>query len=140
MKGNPMRLGLTCIALAILAGSPALAEGGRYDLVPEQDLRQTTSSNRVASAYVIDKKANQFWICTVRYHYLDLTANNGDCVRLPTDIDRPSLGEAYDVRPVTGSAGLGSDLPVFWFIEPTSGEVQFCAIRHAGLCVQMKLP
>jgi hypothetical protein len=94
----------------------------------------------VASAYVIDKKANQFWICTVRYHYLDLTANNGDCVRLPTDIGRPSLSEAYDVRPVTGSAGLGSDLPVFWFIEPTSGEVQFCAIRHAGLCVQMKLP
>jgi hypothetical protein len=94
----------------------------------------------VASAYVIDKKANQFWICTVRYHYLDLTANNGDCVSLPTDIGRPSLSEAYDVRPVTGSAGLGSDLPVFWFIEPTSGEVQFCAIRHAGLCVQMKLP
>ena len=94
----------------------------------------------MASAYVIDKKANQFWICTVRYHYLDLTANNGDCVRLPTDIGRPSLGEAYDVRPVTGSAGLGSDLPVFWFIEPTSGEDQFCAIRHAELCVQMKLP
>jgi hypothetical protein len=31
-------------------------------------------------------------------------------------------------------------LPVFWFIEPTSGEVQFCAIRHAELCVRMNLP
>ena len=133
------RLGRICITIAIVAGSPAFAQAGRYELVPEPDVRQT-STNRVASAYVIDKKANQFWICTVRYHYLDLTANNGDCVRLLTDIGRPSLSEAYDVRPVTGSAGLGSDLPVFWFIEPTSGEVQFCAIRHAGLCVQMKLP
>ena len=127
------------VPLAILTASPVLARAGRYELIPEPDVRQS-STNRLASAYVIDKKANQFWICTVRYHYLDLTANNGDCVRLPTDIGRPSLSEAYDVRPVTGSAGLGSDLPVFWFIEPTSGEDQFCAIRHAELCVQMKLP
>jgi hypothetical protein len=140
MKGNPMRLGLTCIALAILAGSPALAEGGRYDLVPEQDLRQTTSSNRVASAYVIDKKANQFWICTARYNFQDLTANNGDCVKLPADIDRPSVTETYEIRPVSGSASISAVLPVFWFIEPTSGEVQFCAVRHAGLCVRMNLP
>src|ERR1700722_15040313 len=140
MKGNPMRLGLTCIALAILAGSPALAEGGRYDLVPEQDLRQTTSSNRVASAYVIDKKASQFWICTVRYNFQDLTGNNGDCVRLSADIGRPSLTETSDVRAVTGTTAISAFLPVFWFIEPSSGEVQFCAVRHAGLCVRMNLP
>ena len=52
-----MRLGTMCIALAILAGSPVLAHAGRYELVPEPDVRQS-STNRVASAYVIDKKAN----------------------------------------------------------------------------------
>jgi hypothetical protein len=134
-----MRLGTACIALAIVAGSPAFAQGGRYELVPEPDVRQT-STNRVTSAYVIDKKANQFWICTARYNFQDLTANNGDCVKLPSDIGRPSLTEAYDMRAVTGSAAVSVFLPVFWFIEPTSGEVQFCAVRHAGLCVQMNLP
>jgi hypothetical protein len=134
-----MRLGTACIALAIVAGSPAFAQGGRYELVPEPDVRQT-STNRVASAYVIDKKVNQFWICTARYNFQDLTANNGDCVKLPSDIGRPSLTEAYDMRAVTGSAAISVFLPVFWFIEPTSGEVQFCAVRHAGLCVQMNLP
>jgi hypothetical protein len=44
------------------------------------------------------------------------------------------------MRAVTGSAAISVVLPVFWFIEPTSGEVQFCAVRHAGLCVQMNLP
>ena len=134
-----MRLGTACIALAIVAGSPAFAQGGRYELFPEPDVRQT-STNRVTSAYVIDKKANQFWICTARYNFQDLTANNGDCVKLPSDIGRPSLTEAYDMRAVTGSAAISVFLPVFWFIEPTSGEVQFCAVRHAGLCVQMNLP
>ncbi len=134
-----MRLGTACIALAIVAGSPAFAQGGRYELVPEPDVRQT-STNRVTSAYVIDKKAKQFWICTARYNFQDLTANNGDCVKLPSDIGRPSLTEAYDMRAVTGSAAISVFLPVFWFIEPTSGEVQFCAVRHAGLCVQMNLP
>ena len=134
-----MRLGTTCIALAIFAGSPAIAQGGRYELIPEPDVKQT-SSNRVTSAYVVDKKAKQFWICTVRYNFQDLTANNGDCVKLPTDIGRPSLTDRHEVRAVAGSAMIGPLLPVLWFIEPTSGDVQFCAIRHAGLCVRMSLP
>ena len=134
-----MRFGTTCIALAILAASPVIAHAGRYGLVPEPDVRQS-STNRVASAYVIDKKANQFWICTARYNFQDLTANNGDCVKLPADIGRPSLTETYDVRAVTGAAAISALLPVFWFIEPTSGEVQFCAVRHAGLYVRMNLP
>ena len=136
-----MRLGTMCIVLAILVGSPAIAQAGRYELFPEPDVRPASSAaNRVASAYVIDKKANQFWICTARYDFRDLTANNGDCVKLPVDIGRPSLTEAYDVRPVTGTTGISAFLPVFWFIEPTSGDVQFCAVRHAGSCVQMRLP
>ena len=97
-----MRLGTICIALAILAGSPAIAQAGRYDLFPEPEVRQPSVNNRVASAYVIDKKANQFWICTARYNFQDLTANNGDCVQ-PSDIGRPSLSETYDVRPVIGT-------------------------------------
>jgi len=134
-----MRLRTACIVVAMIAGSPAFAQAGRYELVPEPDVRQT-STNRVASAYVIDKKANQFWICTARYNFQDLTANNGDCVKLPADIGRPSLSESYDLRAVTGSAAISVFLPVFWFIDPTSGEVQFCAVRHAGSCVQMNLP
>jgi hypothetical protein len=134
-----MRLGTMCIALAVLAASPVLAHAGRYELIPEPDVRQS-STNRVASAYVIDKRASQFWICTVRYNFQDLTANNGDCVRLSADIGRPSLTETSDVRAVTGAAAISAFLPVFWFIEPTSGEVQFCAVRHAGLCVRVKLP
>jgi hypothetical protein len=134
-----MRFGTTCIALAILTASPVIAHAGRYELVPEPEVQQS-STNRVASAYVIDKKANQFWICTARYNFQDLTANNGDCVELPADIGRPSLTEAYDVRAVTGAAAISAFLPVFWFVEPTSGEVQFCAVRHAGLCVRMNLP
>ncbi len=134
-----MRLGTIGIALAITCVLAGPAQAGRFELIPEPDVRQTSAS-RVASAYVIDKKANQFWICTARYQLQDLTANNGECVKLPADIGRPSLTDAYEVHPVTGSSGLSAFLPVVWFIEPTSGEVQFCAIRHAGLCVRMNLP
>ena len=134
-----MRFGTTCIALAIVTASPIVSHAGRYELIPEPDVRQV-STNRVASAFVIDKKASQFWICTARYNFQDLTANNGDCVRLSADIGRPSLTETSDVRAVTGTTAISAFLPVFWFIEPTSGEVQFCAVRHAGLCVRMNLP
>src|ERR1700737_3640273 len=89
--------------ILLLAGSPALAQTIRYELFPEPDVRQNATS-RVASAYVVDKKNNQFWSCTARYDYKDLTANNGDCVLLPLDIGRPSLNESYNVRVVTGSA------------------------------------
>jgi hypothetical protein len=137
-KSNSMRRRTICIAVAILAGWPVIALAGRYELVPEPEVRQT-STNRTTSAYVVDKKANQFWICRVRYDFQDLTANNGDCVRLPAEIGRPSLTEAFEMRAVNGSPNISAILPVFWFIEPTSGEVQFCAIRHAGLCVRMNL-
>src|ERR1700726_4930491 len=134
-----MQFGTMCIAIAILAASPVLAHAGRYELIPEPDVQQS-STNRVASAYVIDKRASQFWICTARYNLHDLTTNNGDCVRLSADIGRPSLIETSDVRAVTGTSAISAFLPVFWFIEPSSGEVQFCAVRHAGLCVRMNLP
>jgi hypothetical protein len=61
-----MRLGKMCIALAILAASPVLAHAGRYEVIPEPDVRQPFPQPGVASADVIDKKASQFWICTVR--------------------------------------------------------------------------
>ena len=50
-----------------------LAHAGRYELVPEPDVRQS-STNGVA-AYLIDK-AGEFWICTARYNFQNLTANN----------------------------------------------------------------
>jgi hypothetical protein len=125
--------------ILLLAGSPALAQAGRYELFPEPDVRQN-ATNRTASAYVVDKKSNQFWICTARYDYRDLSANNGDCVPLPTDIGRPSLSKTYSARPVTGTVPIGAILPVVWFIEPTTGAIQFCAVRHAGACVKLTLP
>jgi hypothetical protein len=124
---------------AILAASQAVAEGMRFELFPEPDVR-AGSPNRTATAYVVDKKENQFWTCTVRYNYSDLTANNGQCVKLSADIGRPSLNEAYVAHAVTGSAMVSALLPVIWFIEPKAGDVQFCDIRHAGLCVRMSLP
>jgi hypothetical protein len=42
-----MRFGTMCIALAILAASPVLAHAGRYERIPEPDVRQL-SGNRVA--------------------------------------------------------------------------------------------
>jgi hypothetical protein len=126
-------------AILLLAGSSAFAQPVRYELFPEPDVRQS-ATNRTASAYIVDKKENQFWICTARYDFRDLTANNGDCVKLPLDIGRPSLTENYNAQAVTGSTAVGAFLPVVWFIEPATGAIQFCAIRHAGACVGLKLP
>jgi hypothetical protein len=137
-----MRLGagnIVALTLLLLGGSAGLAQPVRYELFPEPDVRQS-ATNRAASAYVVDKKENQFWICTARYDFRDLTANNGDCVKLPLDIGRPSLTESYNAQAVTGSASVGAFLPVVWFIEPATGAVQFCAIRHAGACVGLELP
>jgi hypothetical protein len=125
--------------ILLLAGSPAFAQTSRYELFPEPDVRQT-ATNPTASAYVVDKKNSQFWICTARYDFRDLTANNGDCLALPADIGRPSLSETYNARPVNGTASISAFLPVIWFIEPTSGAIQFCAVRHAGACVKLTLP
>jgi hypothetical protein len=108
--------------ILLLAGSPAFAQTVRYELFPEPDVRRN-ATNRVASAYVVDKKDNQFWICTARYAFRDLTANNGDCVKLPVDIGRPSLSETYNARAVTGSTIVSALLPVIWFIEPATGAV-----------------
>jgi len=60
--------------------------------------------------------ACQFWICTARYNFQDLAANNNDdCVQLPSDIGRPSLTETSDVHAVTGSAAIGAFSPRFLF-------------------------
>ena len=86
-----------------------------------------------------DKKANQFWVCTVRYNFTSSEANNGDCGALPPSVGRPSLGESYLMRPVSGNATISQPLPVIWFIEPATGDIQFCALRHPGVCVQLSL-
>ena len=137
----PMRPGarnILAFVFLLVTGSSALAQTARYELFPEPHVRQN-ATNRSASAYVVDKKNNQFWICTARYNFRDLTDNSGDCVELPLDIGRPSISESYNARPVTGSAPISAFLPVIWFIEPATGAIQFCAIRHAGSCVQLTL-
>ena len=136
----PMRPGArNILAFIFLLLTPALTQAARYELFPEREVRQT-ATNHTASAYVVDKKNSQFWICTARYNVRDLTANSGDCVEPPLDIERPSISESYNARPVTGSAPISAFLPVIWFIEPATGAMQFCAIRHAGSCVQLTLP
>ena len=127
------------IVLAFAAAPPVVAEGMRYELFPEPDVGGT-ASYRTANAYVVDKKENQFWVCSVRYNYRDLTANNGACVKLDATVGRPSLNEKYVAHAVTGSAMINPFLPVLWFIDPDSGDLQFCDIRHAGLCVKIGLP
>jgi hypothetical protein len=123
----------------IVVSSLAFAEGTRYDLFPDPEVKQTTT-NKVASAYVVDKRSNQFWICTARFNFVDAAANGGDCIVLPVAIGRPSLTEEYRIYPVAGDVMPSMLLPVIWFIEPSTGDVQFCAPRHPGGCVRMKLP
>ncbi|MDB5609543.1 MAG: hypothetical protein JWP25_6443 [Bradyrhizobium sp.] len=53
-----MRLATTSIALAILIGSPAAAQAGRYELVPEPDVRQTSSTTGIPGNSV-DRAINQ---------------------------------------------------------------------------------
>jgi hypothetical protein len=108
-------------------------------LFPDPDVRSNTSY-RTASAYVVDKKDSQFWVCSARYNYRDLTANNVSCVKLDPTIGRPSLNECYVAHAVTGSAMINPLLPVVWFIDPASGAVQFCDIRQTRLCVKIGLP
>jgi hypothetical protein len=140
-ENTPMLPGARSILalILLLAGSPAFPQTSRYELFPEPEVRQS-ATNRTASAYVVDKKNSQFWICTARYDFRDLTANNGDCLTLPADIGRPSLSETYNARPVNGTASISAFLPAIWFIEPTSGAIEFCAVRHAGACVKLTLP
>jgi hypothetical protein len=59
---------------------------------------------------------------------------------LASDIGRPRLTERYRTAPILGATLNGAHLPVFWFIEPSSGDVQFCDPRHAGVCVHIVLP
>ncbi|MGZ5875153.1 MAG: hypothetical protein ACXWKP_23935 [Bradyrhizobium sp.] len=68
------------------------------------------------------------------------TATNRTCVKLPLDIGRPTLTESYDAQAVTGTTSVSAFLPVIWFIEPATGAIQFCAVRHAGACVGLTLP
>ena len=140
MPGLVMRSMMQGIAIvfALTAAPPVVAQGIRYELFPEPDVG-VTASNRTATAYVVDKKENQFWVCSARYSYRDLTANNGSCVKLDATIGRPSLNETYVAHAVTGSATINPFLPVIWFIDPASGDVQLCDIRHAGLCVKIGL-
>ena len=111
------------------------SSGNRYEIFPEPLVSQA-AKYRVSSAYVVDKKESQFWICTARYNYF---SGEGECVRLPAEIGRPSLTENYATRAVVGSTAHGPLLPVLWFIDQASGDIQFCALRHAGICFSMSI-
>lgn len=72
--------------------------------------------------------------------FRDRTANNGDRVKLPLDIGRPSLTENYHAQAVTGSTQVNAYLPVIWFIEPAIGAVQFCAVPTQGRTSGLRCP
>jgi|ERR1700730_7938533 hypothetical protein len=126
-------------AVLIAPHGAAAAPGARYELFPDPTLHRTID-HRVSSAYVIDKQDNRFWVCTVDYNFSSENDNKGACQLLPTAIGRPTLTPAYDTQAILGSPLISPELPVFWFIEPTSGDIQFCAPRHLGTCVRLKLP
>lgn len=90
------------IFLAFAAAPPVVAEGIRYELFPERDVGGA-ASYRTANAYVVDKKENQFWVCSARYNHRDLSANNGACVKPDATVGRHSLNEKYVAHAVTGS-------------------------------------
>jgi hypothetical protein len=115
------------------------APGARYELFPEPEEHWSTD-HRTTSAYLLDKQTSRFWICTVRYNFQSEKDNSGDCQALPTVVGRPALTPAHETQAVMGSSLISSNLPLFWFIEPASGDVQFCAPRHPGVCVRMKPP
>jgi hypothetical protein len=126
------------IFLTFAAAPSAVAEGMRYGLFHEPDVGGS-ASYRAANAFVVDKKENQFWVLGA----LQLSRPHREqwCVRQARrDGRRPSLNEKYVAHVVTGSAMINPFLPVLWFIDPDSGELQFCDIRHAGLCVKIGLP
>jgi hypothetical protein len=133
------RLAMACAAVLMAAHGSAVAAGARYELYPDPVITWSLD-HRASTAYVIDKQANQFWECTARYSYESERDNNGSCDLLPTGIGRPSVTPAHDVRAIVGSPLISADLPVFWFIEPMSGDIQFCAVRRPGVCVRMTLP
>jgi hypothetical protein len=135
----PMLLPIGCVLVLAGTNQGFAAPGARYELFAEQELRWSTD-HRVTSAYVLDKKDNRFWICTVRYNFQSERENSGDCQPLLVGVGRPSLTPAYQAEAVLGSPLLSAELPLFWFVEPTNGDVQFCAPRHPGVCVGMKLP
>lgn len=117
--------------LAFAAAPPVVAQSMPYELFPVPDV-EGTASYRTANAYVVVRKEDQFWVCSVRYNYRDLAANNGGCVKLDAIVGRPSLNAKDVAHAVTGSATINPFLPVIWFIDPGSGDVQVCDIRHAG--------
>jgi hypothetical protein len=138
-----MRLFIECLVLTVcllVATAPAAAApGARYELFPDPTVHWSVD-HRVSSAYVLDKQDNRFWICTVRYNFNSERDNNGDCQLLPTVVGRPALTPAHETRGILGSPLISADLPVFWFVEPQNGDIQFCAPRHPGACVRLKLP
>jgi hypothetical protein len=91
---------LLCIGMAML--QPVAAEGACYEVFPEPDVRKT-ATNWVSSAYVVDKRDNQLWVCTARYDFTSKEPNKGECSKLPSDIGRHSLNESYATHGVVGS-------------------------------------
>lgn len=137
----PRARSTTALAALCAFAAPAAAQpGARFEIHPEASVRHA-SNHWVSSAYVIDKTGNRFWVCTARYNFDSAEANNGDCANLPADIGRPTLNARYHTQAVLGATSLqGPYYPVFWFIEPDKGDVQFCAPRHAGVCLRLALP
>jgi hypothetical protein len=121
------------LSAAVAMSVPALeadAQGARYES-PEPNVHQA-ERYRVNSTYLGDKKDNQFWVCTARYDYLSGERNQGECVRLPDEVGRPSLTENYTAKAVVGSTPYGAFLPVLWFIDPTSGDIQVLRAETCG--------
>jgi hypothetical protein len=118
------------VFLANAIASPAVAQAIRYELFPDLDVRSNTSC-RTASAHVVDMKENQ--LCLFCALQLPRPDSEQWFVRQARSDDRPAFAERdLCAHAVTGSATINPFLPVIWSIDPASGAVQFCDIRHAG--------
>ena len=117
------------------------APGGRprhaLRVVPRAE-RGGAPSYRTATAYVRQERKSILGLFSAQ----QLSPSHGEqwFVRQARRNERPAVAEAtYLAHALTDSATINPILPVIWFIDPASGDVQFRDTRQAGLCAKVGL-
>jgi hypothetical protein len=92
------------LAFLLLAESPAFAQTVRYELFPEPAVRQAPQPTAQRQPTSSTRRSTNSGSARRDTIFRDRTANNGDRVKLPLDIGRPSFTENYHTQAVTGSS------------------------------------
>lgn len=113
----------------------ARAQGTTFTVVPE--FHEVQSGRYVFQAFVVNKKDNVIWHCSVQI-IVSSTTFRGQCGRV-------AKTSALHITPTTEIASVGRGLgsavwPALWFIEPATGELHFCTLTTAPVDRCIKLP